>query len=240
MDLNDRIFYAPWVSRALRIAAIVAVLGFVALGWVIARAPIELKMGIVQKIFYIHLPSAWCAFLGFAITAFASALYLWKRREIFDILAVSAAKVGVVFTTVVLLTGSAWARPVWGVWWTWDVRLTTTLILWFIYVGYLMLRSAFAGQERQATFAAVYAIVGFLDVPVVHMSVNFVQTQHPKVLRTSGGGGLAPEMAQTLAFASVVFVVFFLVLWGVSARAESLGRRVEALSALAEQDRTAV
>lgn len=187
-------------------------------------------MGVVQKIFYIHLPSAWCAFLGFFITAAASVLYLIKRREIFDVLAVSAAEVGVVFTTVVLLSGSAWARPVWGVWWTWDVRLTTMLILWFIYAGYLMLRGAFAGQERQPVVAAVYAIVGFIDVPIVHMSVNLVQTQHPRVLRSSGGGGLAPEMAQTLALSSVVFFIFFLFVWALRARAENLERRVEALS----------
>ena len=235
MNKDACILFAPWTSRALRIAGIAAAVGFVVLGWAITGTPIELKMGLVQKIFYIHLPSAWCAFLGFFLAACASVLYLAKRKPIFDALAVSAAEVGLVFTTVVLLTGSAWGRAVWGVWWTWDVRLTTTLILWFIYVGYLMLRSAYEGQERQATLAAVYAIVGFLDVPVVHMSVNFSETQHPKVLRSSGGGGLAPEMVQTLWLGSVVFLVFFLFLWLLRARAEIMERRAEALSALAEQ-----
>ncbi|UCF80031.1 MAG: cytochrome c biogenesis protein CcsA [Acidobacteriota bacterium] len=235
MNKDACFLFAPWTSRALRAAGIVSAVGFVFLGWVIALTPLELKMGVIQKIFYIHLPSAWCAFLGFFLAACASVLYLVKRRPVFDALAVSAAEVGVAFTTVVLLTGSAWGRAAWGVWWTWDVRLTTTLILWFIYVGYLMLRSAFAGQERQAALAAVYAIVGFLDVPVVYMCVNFIETQHPKVLRSSGGGGLAPEMVQTLLLGSVVFLVFFVFLWLLRARAECLERRAGALSALAEQ-----
>src|SRR5262245_37758984 len=151
-------------------------------------APTEATMGDVQRIFYFHVPCAWVAFGGFFTVAGASAVYLWTRRPGADHLAYASAEVGVVFCTLVLITGPIWARPIWGVWWTWDPRLTMTLVLWAIYVAYLMLR-AFGGEgEAVARYAAVLGIVGVIDIPVIHYAVLLLQGIHPAVLRTREGG----------------------------------------------------
>ena len=142
-------------------------------------APKELTMGDVQRIFYYHVPSAWTAFILFFINFIASVWYLIKRTETADIVAVVSAEVGVVFCTVVLVTGPLWARPVWGIWWTWDVRLTSTLVLWLIYVSYLMLRR-FSASGQTPVMAAALAIFGALDVPLVYFSIWFFRTQHPQ------------------------------------------------------------
>ena len=140
----------------------------VALYLIFLVVPTEADMGIVQRIFYFHVPCWWVAYGGFFTVAGASAVYLWKGSAKADQLAVAAAEVGVLFCTLGLITGPIWARPIWGVWWTWDPRLTTALILWAIYVGYLMLR-AFGGEgEAVARYAAVVGVVGTLDIPVIH------------------------------------------------------------------------
>jgi len=138
-------------------------------------APTEQTMGDVQRIFYYHVPSGWVAGLCFFINFVASALYLWKRSPASDALAAASAEVGVVFCAVLLITGPLWARPVWGIWWTWDARLTTTLVLWLIYVSYLVLRRFAAGGQTQV-LAAAFAIFGFADVPIVYMSIRWFRT----------------------------------------------------------------
>ncbi|MGH9863356.1 MAG: cytochrome c biogenesis protein [Candidatus Acidiferrales bacterium] len=158
-------------------------------------APIEASMSMlepIQRIFYIHLPSAFVSFLGFFVVFVASIAYLVTRQLRWDWLAVSAAEVGVVFCAAVLLTGPLWAKPVWGVWWTWDARLTTTLILFLIYVGYLMLRVYVGEAHRRALLAAVVGIIGFVDVPIVYMANRWWRTNHPEPI--IGGGGLDPRM----------------------------------------------
>src|SRR5437879_5404726 len=152
--------------------------------------PTEADMGIVQRIFYFHVSSAWVAFLGFFLVASASAVYLWNGSRAADRLAEAAGEVGVLFCTLVLVTGPIWARPIWGVWWTWDPRLTMTLILWAIYASYLMLR-AFGGEDPAlARYAAVLGIVGVLDIPLIVVSVRLLRGIHPAVLtRTEGGAG---------------------------------------------------
>ena len=142
-------------------------------------APTEATMGDVQRIFYYHVPSAWAAFLCFAINAIASIWYLAKKGVKSDAIALSSAEVGVVFCTIVLITGPIWARPVWGIWWTWDARLTSTLVLWLIYVAYLMLRR-FSSSGRAPVLAATLAIFGFFDVPFVYLSIRIFRTQHPQ------------------------------------------------------------
>jgi len=157
-------------------------------------APREASMGEIQRIFYYHVPSAWTSFLCFLANFIASIIYLARRNLKADAFAVSTAEVGVVFCTVVLVTGPLWARPVWGIWWTWDARLTTTLVLWLIYVSYLILRRYSTGQATP-TLAAALAIFGFLDVPIVYMSIRWWRTQHPQPVIAGGpGSGLDPRM----------------------------------------------
>src|SRR5215469_14887262 len=176
----------------------------------LVAAPTEQTMGDVQRIFYYHVPSAWTAFLLFSINFVASLIYLIWRNMKADILALASAEVGVVFCTVVLVTGPIWARPVWGIWWTWDVRLTLTLLLWLIYVSYLMLRR-FSTSGQTPLLAAVLAVFGALDIPLVYFSIWFFRTQHPSPV-IGGGGSLDPRMAHVLllnwaAFLSLAWLV---------------------------------
>src|SRR5438105_11514815 len=169
-------------------------------------APTEKTMGDVQRIFYYHVPSAWTAFLLFLINFVASVVYLAKRSTKADIVALVAAEVGVVFCTVVLVTGPIWAKPVWGIWWTWDMRLTLTLVLWLIYVAYLMLRR-FSSSSQTPLIAAVLAIFGAVDVPLVYFSIWYFRTQHPSPV-IGRGGSLDPRMARVLLINWAAFLFF--------------------------------
>lgn len=193
-------------------------------------APTEATMGDVQRIFYYHVPSAWTAFLLFTINFVASVIYLIRKSVKADIVALVAAEVGVVFCTVVLVTGPIWARPVWGIWWTWDLRLTLTLVLWLIYVSYLMLRR-FSSSGQTPLIAAVLAVLGALDVPLVYFSIWFFRTQHPSPV-IGGGGSLDPRMAHVLLINWAAFSAFaFLVCWS-RYRLEALQRAVDETQAL--------
>ena len=177
-------------------------------------APIESEMGIVQKIFYFHVPLAWNAFLGFAIVFFASFRYLATRDPKWDARALAAAEVGVLFTTLVLITGPIWAKPVWGIWWTWDARLTLTFVLWLIYMGYLMLRRYIESPERRAVLAAVVGVTGFVDVPLVYFAIRWWRTQHPQPVIMGGeDSGLDPKMATTLWVSTAAYLLLFTVLF---------------------------
>ncbi len=194
-----------WVARGLLGVALLNIaIGFYMALW---YAPQEKTMGDAQRIFYFHVPSAWIGFLAFFVVFVASILFLWKRERKWDALALSAAEIGVVFITLVLLTGPLWAKKAWGAFWVWDARLTTSLILWMIYIGYLMLRST-AETERRARFAAVLAIVGFLDVPLIYISVQLWRTMHPQLLITESGG-LEQRMTQTLMVCLLSFTWLF-------------------------------
>ena len=173
----------------------------------LAVAPTEATMGDVQRIFYYHVPSGWVAGFCFTINFLASIWYLWKRTPASDAMAAASAEVGVVFGTVLLITGPLWARPVWGIWWTWDARLTTTLILWLIYVSYLVLRRFAAGGQTQV-LAAAFAIFGFADVPIVYFSIRWFRTQHPSPVMGGGeGSGLAAPMLQVFLINLGLFTV---------------------------------
>jgi heme exporter protein C len=157
-------------------------------------APTEATMGNVQRIFYYHLPSAWVAFLLFFVNFLASVWYLIRRTDGADALALASAEVGVSFCTIVLLTGPIWARPIWGIWWTWDARLTSTLVLWLIYVSYLVLRH-YATGGQVPVLAAALGIFGFVDVPIVYMAIRWFRTQHPQPVIGGGqGSGLDHTM----------------------------------------------
>jgi len=175
-------------------------------------APTEQTMGNVQRIFYYHVPSAWVAFELFLINFVASVFYLIRRSTKADILALVSAEVGLVFCTVVLITGPIWARPVWGIWWTWDLRLTLTLVLWLIYVSYLVLRR-FSTSSQTPLLAAVLAVFGALDVPLVYFSIWFFRTQHPAPV-IGGGGSLDPRMGWVLLYNWIAFMCLaWLVCW---------------------------
>lgn len=177
-------------------------------------APTEKYMGHVQRLMYIHVPSAFVAFIAFAIVFGAGILYLLTRNKIWDYIAVSSAEIGVLFTTFMLITGSLWARPVWNAWWVWDdPRLVTSLILWFIYIAYFMIRSSVQGERRRRTFSAVFGIIGFIDVPIVYFSVKWWRTIHPKVIDEQGVH-MPSEMADTLFLSIVAFIsLYCLLLW---------------------------
>lgn len=193
-------------------------------------APTERTMGDVQRIFYYHVPSAWTAFLLFLINFVASIVYLIRRDQKSDILALVSAEVGVVFCTVVLVTGPIWARPVWGIWWTWDLRLTLTLVLWLIYVAYLMLRR-FSASSQTALLAAVLAVFGALDIPLVYFSIWYFRTQHPSPV-IGNGGSLDPRMAHVLLINWVAFLCLaWLVCW-TRYRLEVLKREVDEAQAM--------
>jgi heme exporter protein C len=193
-------------------------------------APTEKTMGEVQRIFYYHVPSAWTAFLLFTINFVASVVYLIRRNLAADALAVVSAEVGVVFCTIVLVTGPLWARPVWGIWWTWDVRLTSTLVLWLIYVSYLMLRR-FSTSGETPVLAAALAIFGALDVPLVYFSIWIFRTQHPQPV-IGGGGSIDPRMLHVLLINWAAFLAFALLICWSRYRLEILKRDVEEMQAL--------
>ncbi|MBM4256048.1 MAG: cytochrome C assembly protein [Deltaproteobacteria bacterium] len=212
----------PWLTLTTMIAALAMVFLYV---------PNERVQGIVQRIFYFHLPAAWNTFLGFFIVAGASASYLWQGSRFSDLLAQAAAEIGMVFCTIVLITGSIWARPIWGVWWTWDPRLTMVIVLWTIYAAYLLLRHLAGDTEQIARYAAVLGIVGVLDIPLLHISVRLWRGIHPKIER----GGLAPEMMWTLLMCTVAFLCLFAwLLWlrlhNLSLREELVTLRRQALA----------
>lgn len=199
----------------IRILAILSVLALAVGQWFIwSYAPLEETMGVVQKIFYIHMPLAWWGLFSFFVVFLASVRHLLKRDAASDILAGAAAELGVLLSGLALISGSIWGRAAWNVWWTWDPRLTTTLIMWFVYAGYLVLRGSFGGGmggERRAMVSAVLGVVAFLDVPLVFYSARIWRSVHPAVL-ASKGGGLEPEMWHTVLANIVAFGFLWLAL----------------------------
>jgi len=187
-----------------------ALLMLVSLFMVFIYVPTDRDSGVIQRIFYFHVPLAWVAFLAFFMVFIWSVAYLAKCNMKWDFFASASAEVGLIFTTLVLITGSIWARPVWGVWWTWDARLTTSLVLWLIYVAYFLIRSYVPDEERRARFSAVVGIAGFLDVPIVALAIVIARTQHPSPIVFKGG--LAPEMLFTLLVCIVTFTFLYFVL----------------------------
>jgi heme exporter protein C len=164
-------------------------------------APTERSMGVIQRIFYLHVPSAWTAFTAFFICFIANLQYVFRRQPRWDWLGVSAAEIGLAFTTVVLVTGPIWAHPVWGIWWTWDARLTSTFVLWLLYVSYLLLRTLIEEPDRRALLSALFGIFAFIDVPLVFGAIRWWRTQHPQpVILGAPGSGLHPTMLAVLFF----------------------------------------
>ncbi len=173
-------------------------------------APEDVTMGIVQRIFYFHIALAWVPYLAFLIVCIASILYLTRRARKWDLLAANSAEIGVIFDTLVLITGPFWGRVAWGVYWTWEPRLTTSLIVWLLYIAYLLLRRSVGEQEKRARFAAVFGIVAFVSVPINFMAIRWWRTIHPIVIKASGMTLDHPNMI----VAMVVSIIAFTVLYG--------------------------
>ena len=201
--------YSAYGELALGVATFVGILLTIWAAFV--YAPTELVEGDVQRIFYIHVPIAWLAYLAFFLVAVASALYLWRRDERWDWFARANAEIGAIFTTLVLLLGSLWGKSFWGAWWVWDARLTTTLILWFVYVGYLVLRSYTGRTAQGARVAAVVDILGFVDVPINYYAVTWWRTLHPSAVLPLGG---TPQLPASMVIALMISLVAFTLLYG--------------------------
>src|SRR5438874_1126546 len=219
------------MRRAFPIFALLtAILLSYALYEALVAAPTEQTMGNVQRIFYYHVPSAWTTFLLFTVNLVASLWYLISRSSKADAIAIVTAEVGVVFCTVVLVTGPLWARPVWGIWWTWDVRLTSTLVLWLIYISYLMLRR-FSTSGQTPVLAAALAIFGALDIPLVYFSIWIFRTQHPQPV-IGGGGSIDPRMMHVLLINWFAFLWLAALLCWSRYRLEYMRRELEETQAL--------
>ena len=188
------------IVRAVVLFALIAATAYLAFYY----APTEKTMGIIQKIFYLHVSSALSSFVAFGVCFYANLMYVFKRQPRADWLAVSAAEVGLAFISVVLITGPIWAHPVWGIWWTWSPRLTLTFVLGLLYVSYLLLRSVIEEPDKRALFSALFGIFAFLDVPLVYFSIRWWRDQHPTPVIMGGpGSGLEPRMR-----------VSYLLMWG--------------------------
>lgn len=175
--------------------------------------PPERLQGYAQKIFYIHVPSAWIGFLAFALTAVAGAFWLFLKDPRLDRFAESSAEVGVIFTTGVLVSGPLWGKPIWGAWWVWDARLTLTLFLWFLYLGYLVLRGVIPEREQRARYSAVVGILGAALIPFIHLSVYLFNTQHPMpVVANPTGIQMPAVMIKTFFLALAAFTLLYVAL----------------------------
>lgn len=174
-------------------------------------APLEASLGVVQKIFYFHLPFAWWGMFSFFLVFCSSLLFLKKEKKEYSFFSIASAEVGVLFSGLALITGSIWAKASWGVWWTWDPRLTTTLVMWFLYSAFLLLQGIELPESKKRKISAVLGIIAFLDVPLVFFSARIFRSIHPAVF-ASKEGGLPQEMFLTLLASLISFAFFWLFL----------------------------
>jgi len=207
------------------LAVVAAALLLLTLYWGFVIAPVEAQMGIVYKIFFFHAPSAYAMYVCFGMCVIGSVMYLVKRSDAWEALAVAGAEVGIIFCTIVLITGPLWGRKAWGTYWTWDPRLTTTLLIGMIYVAYLLLRNLGATGEAERRFAAGLGIVGGALMPIIHYSVQLWRGQHPTVI-TKKGGGLHPDMLTAMLLGCAAMTALAALLMWTRARMERDRQRV--------------
>jgi heme exporter protein C len=220
----------PRLARALGWTTVAALVVLAMFGlW---GAPPDRVQSDAQRLMYLHVPSAWIAYLAFGVTALSSGLYLWRRTRspVWDRLAGASAELGVLFTGLTLVLGSLWGRPVWGVWWAWDARLVTTAVLFFLYVGYLALRRVPSAVEARAKRSAVAALIAFVDVPIVHFSVDWWRTLHQQatVFTPSLNAHIHGVMAFTLWWGVLAFTLLYVYLLDKRYRLEALEEDLEA------------
>ena len=195
--------------RGLALVGLSSVAVFTALGMVFLYAPREATMGDVQRIFYFHVASAWVGFFAFFVTFVASVAYLARGARRWDILALSSVEIGLAFIAMAVISGSLWARPVWGTYWTWEPRLTISAVQLLIYAAYGMLRASVENAEQKARFAAVYGIVAFVTVPLSWFAIRWWRTIHPDVLTGGQGMAITPPMVHTLLAALAAFTLLY-------------------------------
>jgi heme exporter protein C len=225
---KQRVWGLAWVATAILLALAGYAIFFV--------APRELTMGNIQRIFYVHVATAWCGFIAFFISFFGCIGYLASRQMEWDWLAVATAEVGLMFTTVVLITGPVWAKPVWGVWWVWDARLTTAFILEMLYIAYLLLRKMVTEPGRRAMISAVFGIFAFLDVPLCYFSIRWWRTLHPAPVIGGGpGSGINPVMWHVFLFGLAGFLALTVILVRDRYRMEALRQKISELAADLEE-----
>jgi heme exporter protein C len=200
---------------------------------VLIWSPQEKMMGNLIRIMYFHVASVWVAYMAFAVTLVAGLLYLVRPNIKLDELAGSSAEIGVLYTTVTLITGSIWAKPVWNTWWTWDPRLTTTLLLWLLYILYLLLRGLFTNVTYRARATSIVSILAFADIPVIHFAVEWRKSIHPQVIDESGVF-MPSTMIFTLIFTCVTFSILYLVLLFLRYEQAELRAKIDAFSSLTE------
>jgi heme exporter protein C len=226
---SDHMQKMPKALIALDGLSIIAVL--IATGMVFFYAPLETTMGAVQKVFYFHVSAGWVGMLSFLATTICGIIYLLERNMKWDLAGQAGVEIGLVFTLVCIVSGSIWARPTWNTWWIWDPRLTTAAIMALIYAAYLMLRQGIEEPERRARFAAVYAIVGFISVPLTFLSIRLFRTIHPLIIASGGDSqglfAMTPRMTQTFLFSLLAFSILFAAFFWHRIRLGTLAKTVE-------------
>ena len=221
--------------RSLLVLDVITILGMAtATFMVFGYAPLERVMGAVQKVFYFHVSAGWVGMLGFLAAVVAGIAYLRTRKPIWDLVGLGAIEIGLTFMLINIITGSIWARPIWNTWWTWDPPLTTATIMELVYAAYLMLRQGLDDPDRRARFGAVYAIVGFISVPLTFFSIRIYRTIHPVVIgggdpTASGSFSMTPAMGLAFGISLVAFSFLFASLLWHRIRLGQLGNRVEQL-----------
>lgn len=218
--MRDKILYALGAAAILILARNL---------YVIAGLPQEAAQGAIFKIIFFHVPAAWTAIVA-AITALTMSVQFLRTKDFkYDAAAVAVTEVGLAFLAANLVTGSIWARVIWGIWWTWDVRLTSALVCWLLYAGYLMLRHAIEEPTQRATFAAVFSILAFLDVPIVYFSIRWFRTQHPAPVFLSSNGSFPADWTRVLLSNWLGLLLLAIVMTAVRLRQEESQREIDSL-----------
>jgi heme exporter protein C len=233
-------------QRAARVLGLLTVFGLAVttfLMFFVAREADASMGGQLQRIFYVHVPSAWVGYLAFAVVFVSSIAYLRTGSRRWDLLAHSSAEIGVLFVTLVLVTGPIWAHPVWGTWWEWDARLTSALVMWLTYIGYLFLRNLTVDPRKAGRMAAVVGIVGFVNVPIVHFSVQWWRTLHPSgptLANPIDSSGLGGQEVITFLTSLAAFTLLYAWLLVQRSRVGHLADRVEELEVTEQRERVPV
>lgn len=222
----------PRALTILEVVAAVLLAGGTAM--VFFYAPLEVVMGLVQKVFYFHVATAWVGMLGFIAAAVAGIAYLRTQNMKWDAVGLAAVEISLVFFFIAIVLGSIWAYPAWNTWWTWEPRLTSAAVLELIYLAYLLLRQGIEDPERRARFGAVYTLIGGLSVPVTFMAIRLFRTIHPVVIGSGsaaaqGGFSMTPAMLQTMLANIFVFTILFIVLFWHRMRLGQLAEKAEQL-----------